>query len=82
MAIIRPLNNQPTVEAKPLPAVAISSSALAGAFGNTMQAKGDAKALLLAGEHLRKASDATERIVRAMREEAATRASMKKTPGP
>lgn len=82
MAIIRSFNNQPTVEAKPLPAVAISSSAPAAAFGNTMQTEGDAKALLLAGEQLRKASDATERIVRAMREQAAMRASMKKTPRP
>lgn len=82
MAIIRSFNNQPTVEAKPLPAVAISSSAAAGAFGNTMQTEGDAKALLLAGEQLRKASDATERIVRAMREEAVMRASMRKTPRP
>lgn len=77
MAIIRPFN-PPTVEAKPLPAVALSNNMPADAFGNTAQTEGDAKALLVAGEQLGKASGTTERIALAMREEATRRASMRK----
>ncbi len=76
MAIIRSFN-QPTVEAKPTPNIAVSMDAPLGAFGNTAQAEGDAKALLVAGEQLGKASDTTERIVLAMREEAKRLASLR-----
>lgn len=81
MAIIRSYN-QPTVEAKPLPNVAVPMDAPLGTFGNPRQAEGDAKALLVAGEQLEKASDTTERIVLAMREEAARLASMRTAPRP
>ena len=81
MAMIRSYS-QPQVEARPIPNVAVPSNAPIGAFGNTMQTEGDAKALLVAGEQLEKASDTTERIVLAMRKEAARLASMKTAPRP
>lgn len=77
MAIIRSFN-QPTVEAKPTSNVTLPMDAPLGAFGNPGQAEGDAKALLVAGEQLGKASDTTGRIVLAMREEAARLAAEKK----
>lgn len=80
MAVIRSYN-QPQVEARPIPNVAISGNAPIGAFGNPMQAVGDAQAMQFAGEQLGKASDTTERIAFAMRKEAARLASQRKAPG-
>ncbi len=73
MTIIRSYN-QPSVEARGIPGATLPANAPLGAFGNTMQMEGDAKALLLAGEQLGKASDATAKIVSVMNEEAAKRA--------
>lgn len=81
MAIIRSYN-QPSVEAKPLPNVALPMNAPLGAFGNPQQAEGDAKALQVAGEQLGKASDTTGRIVLAMREEAKRLAAQRKAQRP
>lgn len=69
MAIIRSYN-QPTAEARGLSGATLPNNAPLGAFGNTMQTEGDAKVLLMAGEQLGKASDAIEKIARAMTEEA------------
>ncbi len=77
MAIIRSYN-QPSVEARGLPGATLPSNAPLGAFGNTTQTEGDAKALQMAGEQLGKASDATEKIALAMMKEAEKLAGQKK----
>ncbi|MDB5487093.1 MAG: hypothetical protein JWQ58_808 [Reyranella sp.] len=81
MAIIRSYN-QSIVEARGIPGATLPNNAPVGAFGNTAQTEGDAKALLVAGEQLGKASGTTERIALAMREEATRLASMRKAPRP
>jgi hypothetical protein len=69
MAIIRSYN-QPTVEAHGILGATLPGNAPLGTFGSTLQMEGDAKVLLVAEEQLGRASDAIDRVVRAIRQEA------------
>lgn len=69
MAVIRSYN-QPTVEARPAPAATVPANAPVGAFGNAMQAQGDAQAQQTASAYLDRAANTTEKLALSMMDDA------------
>ena len=69
MAVIRSYN-QPTVEARPAPAATVPANAPVGAFGNAMQAAGDAQAQQTAAAYLDRAANTTEKVALSMMDDA------------